>query len=118
MRDDKPPLINWLIPYRDGCIITVKVTPRSSRSQIVGIETGWLRVRLQAPPVDGKANVALIALLAKTLNISKSSITLLSGDTARVKRVQLQGLTPANAHVHVLTACGPVACDLPATKDA
>lgn len=49
----------------DGVIITVKVQPRASAEGVAGVDDEWVRVRLRAPPVDGKANVALIAFFCK-----------------------------------------------------
>jgi len=86
----------WLLPTHDGCIITVKATPRARKSEVSGADPEWLRVRLQAPPVDGKANAELIALFAKTFGIPKRSVELLTGDTSRLKRVKLSGV-PAEA---------------------
>ncbi len=85
--------MNWLHSTNDGCIVVVKATPRASKSEIVGAEAEWLRVRLQAPPVDGKANAALIVLFAKTFGLPKRCVEILTGDTSRVKRVKLRGVT-------------------------
>ena len=83
----------WLLSTHDGCIITVKATPRARKSEVSGADPEWLRVRLQAPPVDGKANAELIALFAKTFGIPKRSVELLTGDTSRLKRVKLSGVS-------------------------
>jgi uncharacterized protein (TIGR00251 family) len=77
-----------------GITIGVRVTPRSSRSEVVGFEDGVLKVRISASPVDNAANAELIKVLAKTLNVPKSSIEIISGQTSRVKRVRVGGLTP------------------------
>lgn len=82
----------WLTPTSDGCTVTVKATPRANRSEITGADPDWLRVRLQAPPVDGKANAALTALFASSFSIPKRAVELLSGDTARLKRIKLHGV--------------------------
>lgn len=87
--------MNWLHPTPDGCTVTVKATPRSSTSAFAGADPEWVRVRLQAPPVDGKANAALIALFADTFGIPKRSVEILTGDTARLKRVRLHGVSAA-----------------------
>jgi uncharacterized protein (TIGR00251 family) len=73
--------------------ITVRVQPRASRNEIVGRQGDALKVRLTAPPVDGAANEALVELLAKTLGISRRSITIVSGASARIKVVELAGVT-------------------------
>lgn len=85
--------MNWLHSTNDGCIVVVKATPRASKSEIIGAEADWLRVRLQAPPVDGKANAELAALFAKTFGIPKRSVEILTGDTSRLKRIKLRGVT-------------------------
>ena len=87
--------MNWLLSTNDGCILIVKATPRASKSEIAGADPEWLRVRLQAPPVDGKANAALVELFAKTFGIPKRSVAILTGDTSRLKRVSLRGVTAA-----------------------
>lgn len=87
--------MNWLIPSGDSCTVTVKVTPRARKSEISGSDPEWLRVRLQAPPVDGKANAELTALFSKIFGIPKRSVEILTGDTSRLKRVKLHGVTAA-----------------------
>jgi uncharacterized protein (TIGR00251 family) len=75
-----------------GVILTVQVVPRSSRNEIVGIHGDALRIRLQAPPVDGAANAALIAFLAETLGVRQRQVQILSGHTSRRKSVLVSGL--------------------------
>jgi len=87
----------WLTPTSDGCTVTVKATPRANRSEITGADPDWLRVRLQAPPVDGKANAALAALFASIFSIPKRAVELLSGDTSRLKRIKLHGVPAETA---------------------
>jgi uncharacterized protein (TIGR00251 family) len=94
--------MNWLHSTNDGCTVTVKVTPRASKSEIVGADPEWLRVRLQAPPVDGKANAELIALFAKRFGLPKRSVGILTGDTSRLKRVKLHGV-PAETVLSLLS---------------
>lgn len=86
--------MSWLTPTSDGCILTVKACPRANRTELAGMDPDWLRVRVQAPPVDGKANAELIRFFADQFGISKRAIELLSGDTGRLKRVKLSGITP------------------------
>ena len=76
-------------------VFVVRVTPRAGRDEVVGWRDDELRVRLRAPPVDGRANEALIRLLAKLLDVPPSSLELVSGDSARVKRLRVEGLTGA-----------------------
>ena len=93
-------------------ILTVRLTPRAGADRI----EGWaadaagrpvLKVRVAAPPVEGAANAALIALLAKQLKRPKSAISLLTGDTARIKRLQIDGLS--EAEVAAALVAGPPA---------
>ena len=74
-------------------IIQVKVIPNAAQNKIEGWREDVLRVRIRAVPEKGKANEALIAYLAENLDISKSSISLVSGQSARIKRVAIEGLT-------------------------
>jgi uncharacterized protein (TIGR00251 family) len=80
--------------------LAVRLTPRGGRDAI----DGWLqdadgrpllRVRVAAPPVDGEANAALIKLIAKTLGLPRSCVTIASGETARMKVLQIEGLDEA-----------------------
>ena len=69
--------------------IAVKVQPRSSRNEITGVVAGALKVKLTAPPVDGAANEALIELLAAELEIPRRRVTIVGGDTARSKLIEI-----------------------------
>jgi uncharacterized protein (TIGR00251 family) len=78
----------------------VRLTPRASRNELVGIVVGTdgrsaLQLRLAAPPVEGAANKALIAFLADALDIRKSDIVIRSGETSRLKALHLAGDTSA-----------------------
>jgi uncharacterized protein (TIGR00251 family) len=73
--------------------LIVKVLPKTSREEIVGWEGDALKIRLKAVPEKGEANQALIAFLAKTLGLSKQSITIVSGETNRRKRLSIVGLS-------------------------
>jgi uncharacterized protein YggU (UPF0235/DUF167 family) len=76
--------------------ITVRLTPRAGRDAIDGFDgAGVLRVRVAAPPVDDAANDALLRLLAKTLGIAPSRLTIVRGGTGRTKLIEANGLTYA-----------------------
>lgn len=87
--------MNWLTEDSGGCTLSVKATPRASKTEVCGVENGCLRIRLQAPPVDGKANAVLCEFLAETLSIPKRRVTLAAGATARLKRIRIEGLAAA-----------------------
>ena len=74
--------------------IQIKVLPRSSRNQIIGSDDGVFRVKLTAPPVEGKANTALKEFLSKKLGVAKGSIEIVSGERSRQKSVRIHGLFP------------------------
>lgn len=81
------------IPEDDSrLIVTVRVTPRARRNALT-LEGETLRAWLTAPPVDGAANAALVALLAERLGIPKRAVTLLRGETAREKVVAIEGVS-------------------------
>lgn len=86
-----------------GVEIAVRVIPRAGRSGIAGTRNGACLVRLTAPPVEGAANAELIALLSKVLKVPKRAISILSGDTSRIKRVAVTGITLEHARL-ALTA--------------
>ena len=78
-----------------GAALTVKVTPRASRNELVGLMSdGTVKIRVTAPPVDGAANEAVIALLAEVLSVPKSQIEIAAGQKSTQKLVSIVGLTP------------------------
>jgi uncharacterized protein len=79
----------------DGSVIfRVRVQPRASKDEIAGILEGAVKIRLQAPALEDRANSALCEFLAHLLNIPKSAVRILSGHRSRVKRVEIRGVTP------------------------
>src|SRR5215475_7890576 len=77
----------------EGVVFTVRVQPRASRDEIAGEMDGAMKVRLQAPAVEDRANEALCEYLAQLLKTSKSAVRILSGDRSRFKRVAVRGVT-------------------------
>nr|WP_259371861.1 DUF167 domain-containing protein [Caldimonas mangrovi] len=73
------------------------VIPNAKRTEIVGLHDGALRVRLQAPPVDGKANEALLRWLAERLGVGRASLQVLRGQTSRRKAVLVESGADAGA---------------------
>ena len=76
-----------------GATLSVRIQPRASKNSITRMEDGSYKIRLTAPPVDGAANEALVALLSEALSVSKSAIEIISGHTAREKRISLIGMS-------------------------
>jgi uncharacterized protein (TIGR00251 family) len=71
----------------------VRLLPRSSKNQIVCQEEGVYKIKVTPPPVNGKANAALIEFLAKKMGKPKSDLAIVSGKSSRIKRICIQGLS-------------------------
>eukprot|EP01039_Chlorochromonas_danica_P001941 gene1941-2119_t len=90
----------WYEKSKEGVIVRLKVQPNAARTEIMGIEPGApvrLRVRLSAPPVDGKANKEVLAFLSRELGIGKSSLAILRGEKSSQKDVLCRGVTEEKA---------------------
>lgn len=79
----------WFEENNGSLTVCLRVIPRASKNIVQGLHGDALKIRLQAPPVEGKANQALIRFIAKEWGIPKSSITILSGETGRNKRIRI-----------------------------
>lgn len=108
-RRSETPTDSCISDVPGGCVIAVRVIPRAKRSAFDGQRESagdegptWL-VRLAAPPVDGAANDALIALFADTFGVPKRSIRIVSGERAREKRVRVAGLSAEEATTRLRT---------------
>jgi uncharacterized protein len=74
-------------------VIRVKLLPKSSKNQIVGREGDLFKVKVVAPPIEGKANKALVALLARQLRVPKGAVEIISGKSSRLKSIRIDGLS-------------------------
>ena len=74
-------------------IFAVRLQPRASRDEIVGEIAGALKIRLQAPAIEGRANEALVEFLAGLLKTPKGAVRILSGEHSRIKRLEIRGVT-------------------------
>ncbi len=93
------------IQERGGAVIfAVRAAPRSSRSAIEGEHEGALKVRLRAPPVEDRANDALVRLLAEHLNVPRSAVRIVAGGKSRTKRVEIAGVTRAQV-IEMVESC-------------
>lgn len=72
-----------------GCELLVQVVPNAGHTALAGLHGDALRVRLAAPPIEGRANAALIQWLAKSLGLPRRGVTLVGGDLSRRKRMQI-----------------------------
>ncbi|SRR5579872_4889813 len=78
----------------DGVSFEIKVHPRAKKNAITGEIGNALKVSLTAPPIDGRANEACIEFFAKLLRVSRSSVTIASGESNRQKVIRVIGLSP------------------------
>jgi len=89
--------VSWLVAAGDGVTLRLHIQPGAKKTEVVGLHGEALKIRLAAPPVDGKANACLLAFLADRFGVAKSAVSLLSGDSSRAKRVHISGVTDAEA---------------------
>ncbi|MHB1325995.1 MAG: DUF167 domain-containing protein [Thermoleophilia bacterium] len=90
----------------DGTLLKLRVTAGAKKSEIMGEAGGRLRIRLQAPPVEGKANRELLRFIARELGLKKNRVALVSGEKSREKTVLLVDLPLPEAHVRLQSALG------------
>jgi hypothetical protein len=83
-----------LQPHPQGTILPVRAQPGAKRNEIRGEQDGMLKVCVTQSPEKGKANKAVIELMAKSLGLRKSQIELISGETSHQKRFLIRGITP------------------------
>ena len=84
--------MTWLHADGQGVTLRLHVQPGAKTTAVVGLHGEALKIRLAAPPVDGKANACLLAFLAERLGVAKAAVSLLSGDSSRAKRVRVSGI--------------------------
>lgn len=87
--------MDFLTVSADGVIIALHVQPRASKTEIIGVYGGELKVRLTSPPVDGAANKLCREFIAKRMGVAKSNVEVVAGDKSRHKRVLVRGVTLA-----------------------
>jgi len=92
---------------RDGgdLVLEVRIQPRAARSEFAGPFGERLRIRLQAPPVDGRANAALVAFLADAFDVPRARVVIESGLASRDKRVRIRNPGPLPPRLLELTGC-------------
>ena len=86
----------------NGVSLTLTIAPRSGRDEIVGLAGDAIKIRLKAPPIEGRANEALLDFLAKRLALPRSALAITAGATARRKVVHANGITVAVAAQRLL----------------
>ena len=81
----------WLRQGERQTTLTLHIQPGAKKTEVAGVHGDALKIRLAAPPVDGKANAALIAFVADRLGLVKSAVSLKSGQTSRRKVLEVAG---------------------------
>jgi uncharacterized protein len=79
----------------DGCTLSVRLHPGARKNSVTGVHADALKIALTAPPVDGKANEALIAFIAEALDLPRARVVLVAGATSRAKVVRITGKSAA-----------------------
>ena len=87
MASDEHPA--WLLQRDNGAVLLVAVQPGARRSELAGLHDGALRVRVAAPPIEGRANDALCEWLARQLHCARRQVRVLRGETSRRKQVEV-----------------------------
>jgi uncharacterized protein (TIGR00251 family) len=92
---------------KKGAALAVRVTPRASKNEIVEIlSDGTVKVHLTAPPVEGKANVALLRFLAKVLNVQLKQLEVVAGATGRDKLISVIDMDAVTLHKKIMDNIG------------
>ncbi|RKX47444.1 MAG: YggU family protein [Verrucomicrobia bacterium] len=86
--------MQWLDDKGDHIILNIRVVPRASKDEIMSLLGDALKIRIQAPPVEGKANAYLVKFLSRQWKIPRRDIEILSGETGRNKRLRISNPSP------------------------
>ncbi len=86
--------MSWLRASEGGATLTLHIQPGARKTEVAGPHGDALKIRLAAPPVDGKANAALIEFVATALGLGRAQVELKSGHTSRRKVLAVSGATP------------------------
>ena len=92
---------DWLRSDGEDVLLSLHVQPGAKRSELAGMHGEALKIRLAAPPVDGRANDCLIAFLADRLDVAKRRVELVSGAASREKRVRVAGIDAETARARL-----------------
>ena len=84
---------SWCSALADGVRLAVQVTPNAKRTEVVGALDGALKIKLQAQPIDGKANEALLTYLAKVLGVPRGAVTITHGQSSKKKLIKIVSAT-------------------------
>ncbi len=87
-----------VVATKFGVIVYVRTQPGSSKNRLIGEYGGRLKLAVTAAPENGKANKAVVELLARALRICESSIQIVSGESSRNKKLIIEGVSPGDIH--------------------
>jgi uncharacterized protein (TIGR00251 family) len=87
--------MTWLVADAKGVTLRLHIQPGAKKTEVAGPHGESLKIRLAAPPVDGKANSCLVGFLAQSLGVAKASVSLVSGESSRAKRVRIDDIDPS-----------------------
>ena len=87
--------MNWITATNTGVMLSVHACPRAAQDAVQGLHGDAVKIRLRAPPVDGRANDALIAFLSRMLDVPARNLIVVAGHSSRRKRVAIAGITEA-----------------------
>ena len=94
--------MSWLRADAADVVLNLHIQPGAKKTEVAGLHGESLKIRLAAPPVDGKANECLIAFLADRRDMPKSRVELISGASSRAKRIRLHDMTSATVGQRLL----------------
>ena len=93
----------WLKEKDGDVILSVKVHPNAGKDSIEGIREDHLSIKLCSPPLDGKANKALVKFISKKIKIPQSAIEIIQGDKSRIKVLRLKGIKPEDVQPKLIS---------------
>ncbi len=85
-----------ITPHAEGCVLSVRAQPGARRSAVIGEQASALKVAVTAPPDKGRANEAIVEVLAEAFGLKRSQIELVAGPTSRQKKFLVRGISPAD----------------------
>ena len=91
--------MNWIAATKTGVMLSVHACPRAAQDQVQGLHGDAVKIRLRAPPTDGRANDALIAFLSQLLDVPTRDLAIVAGHSSRRKRVAVAGATEAGVRI-------------------
>jgi uncharacterized protein (TIGR00251 family) len=96
-----------LMSHAQGVILPVRARPGAKTDELIDEHNGLLRLAVSAPPEGGKANLAIVRLIAETLNLKRAQVTLLVGASSRTKQFLITGISPEDLRARIDAALEP-----------